>query len=47
MPADAAVLEFPSPVAPELGQPVEVAPGILWLRLALPFALNHVNIYLL
>ncbi len=25
---------------------IEVAPGILWLRLALPFQLNHVNIYL-
>ena len=47
MPADAAVLEFPSPVAPDPGHPVEVAPGILWLRLALPFPLNHVNIYLL
>lgn len=24
---------------------VEIAPGILWLRLRLPFALNHVNIW--
>jgi glyoxylase-like metal-dependent hydrolase (beta-lactamase superfamily II) len=47
MPADAAELEFPAPVAPEPGNPMEVAPGILWLRLALPFPLNHVNIYLL
>ena len=47
MPADAADLEFPLPVAPEIGQPVEVVPGILWFRLALPFPLNHVNIYLL
>lgn len=40
-------LLFPAPTAPEMGRPVEVAPGILWLRLALPFALNHVNIYLI
>jgi glyoxylase-like metal-dependent hydrolase (beta-lactamase superfamily II) len=39
-------LTFPSP-APEFGRPVAVAPGILWLRLALPFALDHVNIYLI
>ncbi|MFT3939232.1 MBL fold metallo-hydrolase [Rhodopseudomonas sp.] len=28
-------------------QTVEIAPGVLWLRLKLPFRLNHVNIYLL
>jgi len=43
----AATLHFPAPVPPDLGRPVEVAPGILWLRLALPFQLNHVNIYLI
>lgn len=43
----AAELVFPTPDAPEPGVPVEVAPGVLWLRLALPFPLNHVNIYLL
>jgi glyoxylase-like metal-dependent hydrolase (beta-lactamase superfamily II) len=42
----AAGLTFPMP-APAFGTPVEVAPGILWLRLALPFQLNHVNIYLI
>src|ERR1700749_1777139 len=25
----------------------EVIPGVLWVRLKLPFRLNHVNIYLL
>ena len=25
----------------------EVAPGILWIRMALPFALNHINLWLL
>jgi glyoxylase-like metal-dependent hydrolase (beta-lactamase superfamily II) len=43
----AASLRPAAPTAPEPGRPVEVAPGILWLRLALPYALNHVNIYLL
>jgi glyoxylase-like metal-dependent hydrolase (beta-lactamase superfamily II) len=43
-PAD---LVFPWPEPPEPGTLTEVAPGVLWLRLALPFALNHVNVYLL
>ena len=30
-----------------VGEPQEVAPGILLLRLPLPFALNHINVYLL
>lgn len=33
--------------APEPGTLQELAPGILWLRLALPFALNHVNIHII
>jgi glyoxylase-like metal-dependent hydrolase (beta-lactamase superfamily II) len=40
-------LDFPHAAAPEDGTFREVAPGILWLRLALPFALNHVNLYLI
>lgn len=31
---------------PAFGTVTEVAPGILWLRLPLPYRLNHVNIYL-
>jgi glyoxylase-like metal-dependent hydrolase (beta-lactamase superfamily II) len=31
---------------PGIGELTEVAPGILWLRLPLPYALDHVNIYL-
>lgn len=34
-------------VAPETGGTLEVAPGVLWLRLALPMALNHVNVWAL
>jgi glyoxylase-like metal-dependent hydrolase (beta-lactamase superfamily II) len=35
---------FPPP-APE--DPLEVLPGLLWLRLPLPWAINHVNVYAL
>ncbi|HEV2675902.1 MAG TPA: MBL fold metallo-hydrolase [Aliidongia sp.] len=45
--AAAAGLTFPQATPPEPGGLVEIAPGVLWLRLALPFALNHVNIYLI
>ncbi len=31
----------------EVGSPVEVAPDVVLLRLPLPFALDHVNVYLL
>ena len=30
---------------PVLGQPTPVAPGVLWLRLPLPMALDHINVY--
>jgi glyoxylase-like metal-dependent hydrolase (beta-lactamase superfamily II) len=40
-------LSFPWPTAPKPGDLIEIGPGLLWLRLALPFQLNHVNIYLL
>ena len=32
---------------PEPGAVVEIAPGLLWARIALPFKLDHVNIFLL
>lgn len=36
------------PIAvPERGETVEVAPGIHWLRMPLPFALDHINLWLL
>ena len=38
-------LMFPHPKPPASGTAIEVAPGILWARLALPFLLDHVNIY--
>ncbi len=35
------------PDTPRPGEAVEVAPGLLWLRLPLPFALDHVNLFAL
>jgi len=46
LPALAPPLTFPFPTPPEAGQAIEVAPGIQWLKLALPFRLDHVNVYL-
>jgi glyoxylase-like metal-dependent hydrolase (beta-lactamase superfamily II) len=40
-------LRFPFPEPPAPGEPFEIAPGILWLRLPLPFRLNHINIFLI
>jgi len=40
-------LTFPVDQPPPLGTVTEIAPGVLWFRLPLPFALNHVNIYLI
>jgi glyoxylase-like metal-dependent hydrolase (beta-lactamase superfamily II) len=45
--AQAAELIFPHPVPPQPGEMTDIAPGIRWLRLALPFALDHVNVYLI
>lgn len=39
--------EFPFAQAPASGDVTEVAPGILWARLPMPFRLNHVNIFLI
>lgn len=32
---------------PPSGTALEVAPGVFWLRMGLPFALNHINLWLL
>ncbi len=32
---------------PEPGHPREVAPGVFWLRMPLPFKLDHINLWLL
>ena len=40
-------LQFPFAEAPAPGSVTEVAPGVFWLRMALPFQLNHINLWLL
>ena len=40
-------LVFPLPEPPAPGETIEVAPGILWARIPLPFRLNHINVYLI
>lgn len=40
-------LRYPWVDAPERGAAIEVAPGVLWMRLPLPMKLDHVNIYAL
>ncbi len=41
------ILEFPLAAPPPPGEMVAVAPGIFWLRMPLPFALDHINLWLL
>jgi glyoxylase-like metal-dependent hydrolase (beta-lactamase superfamily II) len=40
-------LQYPWPQTPEPGTTIEVAPGIHWLSMPLPFALDHINLWLL
>lgn len=39
--------DYPFPTPPAAGETFEVAPGIHWLRMPLPFALDHINLWLL
>jgi glyoxylase-like metal-dependent hydrolase (beta-lactamase superfamily II) len=40
-------LTYPFVAPPETGTLVEVAPGIHWFRMPLPFALDHINLWVL
>ena len=40
-------IDYPWPEPPPLGGTITVAPGIKWLRMPLPFRLDHINLYLL
>ncbi|MES2750751.1 MAG: MBL fold metallo-hydrolase [Pseudomonadota bacterium] len=40
-------LRYPIETPPRPYEAIEVAPGLIWVRLTLPFRLNHVNIYLI
>lgn len=41
------MIRYPFAEPPVEGQAVEVATGVLWMRLPLPMALDHVNVYAL
>ncbi|MCL6262994.1 MBL fold metallo-hydrolase [Craterilacuibacter sp. RT1T] len=40
-------LHYPHAVAPVAGETLEVAPGVLWLRMPMPFPPGHINLWLL
>jgi len=40
-------MSFPFTEPPHAGGACEVVPGLYWLRMPLPFALNHINLWLL
>ena len=40
-------IRYPWPDPPATGEATEIAEGVLWMRLPLPMALDHVNIYAL
>src|SRR5260370_26600287 len=40
-------LQFPVAASPGPGETLPAAPGIRWLRMRLPFALDHINLWLL
>ena len=48
VPAPEAALPYPlGDALPAPGRMLEVAPGVHWVRMALPFALDHINLWLL
>ena len=46
-PTSSPTLSFPFAEPPPPGTLTEVTPGLRWMRLPLPYRLNHVNIYLI
>ena len=40
-------LHYPQEQLPEAGDSLELAPGVRWVRMPLPFALDHINLWLL
>jgi glyoxylase-like metal-dependent hydrolase (beta-lactamase superfamily II) len=40
-------LKHPISTTPDLGGAVQVCPGVFWIRLPIPFELNHINVWLL
>ncbi|MDO9313750.1 MAG: MBL fold metallo-hydrolase [Burkholderiaceae bacterium] len=47
-PAPRQELDYPwADALPVSGECIDIAPGVRWLRMALPFALDHINLWLL
>ncbi len=40
-------LDYPFERRPELGEAIEIVPGVHWIRMRLPMQLNHINLWLL
>lgn len=40
-------IDYPHAAPPAPGTALEVAPGVRWMRMPLPFALDHINLWLL
>ncbi len=38
-------LDYPFAAPPEAGKSLQVAPGVVWMRMPMPFVLNHINIW--
>ena len=38
-------LVYPFEAPPARGQAIEVAPGVHWIRMPLPYALDHINLW--
>lgn len=38
-------LLYPFETPPEVGQTLEIVPGVVWMRMPLPMALNHINVW--
>jgi len=47
MNAEAEPIRYPFAERPEDGTPLEILPGLRWLRLPLPFQLSHINVWLI
>lgn len=42
---DKVALVYPFPEPPQPGHRLQVAPGVHWIRMPLPYALNHINLW--
>ncbi|KFX63946.1 beta-lactamase [Burkholderia sp. K24] len=42
---DKAILAYPFDTVPSAGAALEVAPGVLWIRMPMPLALSHINVW--